>query len=508
MVVEGVRGSDVLNLIRQTHAAAAAEVQSVHAQLDELEGATRENVRRRGETIVQLAKHYLPDMSDESVGQSFSGVRDELARVLEEKKQREQQLHAMWEQALDRRATLEGSLDEATVELNDCVQRRGELEQRLADILADDQQFADASDEAIAAEAELARNEQRVAESRQEASDKLPAYRRSRMFQYLLENGYGTQAYKKRGLVRRLDRWVARLVDFERSKRSYNFLCVTPELMAAEVERRRSEFDALMERVDAIERRHSDEIGLTAALEAGVAAGARRDALVANIQQEQHARDEAERLLEELNSDRSEFYARAVAKMKQFLETVQQSALEAHAAATPSPEDDRLAAELAALSGDLDQTQQQASDLRGSLGVRQRQMADLADLSRKFRESEFDSYRSVFSGGFDPRPHLESFLAGRTSKQQLWHTLRQAQQFLPQMVEQRWERTPVGLDNDFSYVLMRILAEAAGAMVDHASRRGGGGLTLPPAPRRRSGAQRPPSVRRKARGGFTSGRGF
>ncbi|TWT77989.1 hypothetical protein Pla123a_17880 [Posidoniimonas polymericola] len=508
MVVDGIRGSDVLNLIRQTHSAAGAEVQSARNHLDELERATRDGVKRRGETIVRLARHYLPDISNDSIGQSFAGVRDDLRQVLDDKNRREQLLRTQWDQAIDRRAQLEVQLDEATVELNGCVERREELEQQLADILATDQAFAAASDKAMAAEAELARNEQRVAESRQEASDKLPAYQRSRLFQYLLERGFGTSGYKPRGLTRRLDKWVARLVDFENSKRSYNFLRATPELMAAEVDRRRTEFDALMQAVEEIERHHSDEIGLTTALEQGVQAGARRDALLGNLEHEQQTRDEAERLLAELNSERSEFYNRAVTRMRRFLETVQQSTLDAHAAATPSPEDDQLAAELAALGGELDQTHREASELRHALTARQRQLADLADLARKFRASEFDSYRSVFASGFDARHHLEAFLRGQIGKQQLWHALRQSQRFLPQMVEQRWERPPTGLDNDFSYVLMRILAEAAGAMVDQAARRGGGGFNLPPAPRRRSGSQQPPSVRRRARGGFTNGRGF
>ena len=71
----------------------------------------------------------------------------------------------------------------------------------------------------------------------------------SRLFKYLVDRKYGTPDYKKRGLTRRLGslgREAGRTST--KSKQSYDFLRVTPELMAAEVDRRRGEFEQLMDR--------------------------------------------------------------------------------------------------------------------------------------------------------------------------------------------------------------------------------------------------------------------
>jgi hypothetical protein len=485
-------------------------------RLEQLERSARDAIRQRGEAVLELAQHYLPELNRETIANSFFEVRQELEDVLEKKQAREAELRGQWERSLDRRAELEASLDKTTEELNTLVARRGELEEKLAGLLAEDREFGELSQRAIAAEAELARNESRVGESRKEASDKLPAYKNSRMFQYLLDRGYGTPGYKKRGLTRRLDRWVARLVDFQRAKKSYNFLRVTPELMAAEVKRRRSEFDGLMEQVEAIERRHSDEIGLTQTLEQGVEVGKRRDALVSKIDTEQKQRDEVEKQIAVLSSDKSDFYQQAVARMKRFLESLEESSLDSHARKTASRKDDALVAELRRLGGQVDEARHEIVQMRETFALGQRRGADLSDLSRQFRASEFDSSRSVFKDGFDARPLLDALLRGQTSKQAVWNAMRSHQEFLPQWVEQRWDQRggPSGgvMNNDFSYVLMRVLAEAAGAMIEHSTRQGGrssggwGGSF--PAPRRRQHSAPPPSVRRPSRGGFTSGRGF
>lgn len=518
MVGGYVSGMQVFRQLQHAHRSLGEQLQSAHARIAHLESETSQTVQRRGEALLELSKHYLPDITRQTIASTFAEVRDELEDVLAKKINRERQLNAKWDQTLDRRAQLETKLDETTSELNELVELRETLEKKLAELLADDQQYQQLSERAVAAETELARNEQRVNESRREAGEKLPAYKKSRMFQYLLERGYGTPSYKKRGLTRRLDKWVAKLVDFHNAKQSYDFLRVTPEMMAAEVARRRAEFDGLMEQVEQVQRKHSDAIGLTDALERGVEAGNLRDSLVAKINQEQRERDDIESELKDLAGDRNEFYQQAVARMKRFLSSVEESALDRHARSTASRQDDALVDEVRRLGQEIDDARHQASTLRENCSFGQHKLAELGDVLRSFRANEFDGARSVFRGGFDPRPSVNALLAGELSKQAFWSELRRNQQFLPQWTEERWEPPTGGaMDNDFSYVLMRVLAEAAGVLIEHSARNGwnqqpwrtpGGHLGGPPAPRRRISSERPPSVRRDARGGFTRGRGF
>ncbi|MEM9184983.1 MAG: hypothetical protein AAGB00_00635 [Planctomycetota bacterium] len=498
-------GRDVLRLLASTANAVKARHDEVEKELRRLEESAEEDLRTRGEQLARLAEHYLPAVTRESVGNAFVEVRGELQNVLRRKLRREGELQREWDRALDKRQKRGDELDAVTGELDALVDRREELEERLAELLDGDDAFQDLSRSALREEQELERNLARVEESRREASDKLPAYEQSRLFGYLLRRGYGTPAYKKRGLTRRLDRWVAGLVDFNKAKQSYDFLRVTPKLMSAEVDRRRDEFDRLMSDVEAIQQRVSDEIGLTEVLEDGMRVGKRRDAVLTRIEAEQAEQQAIEDELATLAGPDNDFYRQAVGRLRQFLEGLEASALEAKTRGTAGATDDRIYEEIRWLNDRIEAARSEADQLRRQRSLLGRQRTDLADLARRFQIAEYDSQRSVFPAGFDPRPDVERFLRGEASKEQVWQAVKRSQHFLPTWVEERAPSRDL-MDSEFSYLLVRVLAEAAGAAI----RRYADGQQRN-ANRGRPGVgrtKRDASIHRRARGGFTGGRGF
>ena len=499
MVDRYTRGSDIFRLLASADGAVRAQAAECKVALERIEKTAQDDLRRRGEQLVELAQHYLPAVSSETVSNTFREVRRDLQRILERKQLEEQELQKEWDKALDRRQQLQDDLDIVTRELDELVEQREELEEKLADRLEQDEAFQDLSRRALRSEQELARNRDRVEDSKQEAAEKLPAYKKSSLFQYLIDRGYGTSKYKKRGLTRRLDRWVARLVNFEKAKKSYDFLQVTPELMAAEVERRRDEFERLMEEVEGIEQRHSTEIGLTDVLKEGLKVGKRRDTLLTRIESEHQSQIEVEKDLDKLAGEDNEYYRQAIERMRKFLEGLKESALEAKTRGTASTTDDAIFAEIKWLNDRLEDARQQAKELRRQQSGMQRNRNDLQDLGRRFRTAEFDSQRSVFPAGFDPRPDIERLVRGEVSKEALWDEIKRHQRFLPTWVERRYENSGGLLDGEFSYLLMRVLAEAAGAAIRHAADSHS---------RSRRASSRSSGVRRRARGGFTGGIGF
>lgn len=509
MVDKYTRGADIMRLIVSAESVVKSQLSDLQRRLAELGKSTEEDVRQKGEKLLELAEHYLPAIDQSAINNTFAEIRIDLKNVLHAKQQHEQQLQSEWDQVLDRRHTLQDQLSTITEELNGLVEQRENLEQQLADRLTDHTRYQQLSQQALAAEQELERNEDRVEESRREAAEKLPAYEKSRLFKYLVDRDYGTSKYTKRGLTRRLDRWVARLVNFEKAKKGYDFLNVTPELMAAEVERRRSEFNGLMESVEEIQQAISEEIGLTNTLKEGMRVGKQRDATLAKIEAEQDELNQLDQKLEKLASEDNEFYDKAVAKVRKFLDSMHQSHLESVTRSTPEQTDDQIFAEIKWLNERMTRARQDMSALQDQQHGLHRNMTDMADLARRFRMAEFDSRRSVFPAGFDPRRDIDSLLRGEISPERVWEQIRRHQRFLPTWVEERWEDGRDIMDSDFSYVLMRVLAEAAGAAIRHAANNRGGysGRSRSRGRSRRS-RSRPPSVRRRARGGFTSGRGF
>jgi len=474
------------------------------ASLRKLDESSNDLVDRRGLALLELAEHYLPEMSQQSVVESFRGVRAKLLNILERKQLRERQLHYALEQDETEALRLQASLEEATDQLNEKVGQREQLEEVVAKQLKTDEPFQQLSAQALVAEQELQRNEERITEIKQEANEKLPAYDKSRLFRYLYDRGYGTASYKKKGMGKRLDRWVAKLVNYDRSRRSYDFLLVTPELMAAEVTRRREQFNVLMEKIEAIEAEISAEVGLTEVLQQGKALGTRRDVLVAELAELEQQFTQHHQELLSLEGQQNEFYEQGVGQMKTFLTEMEHSWLEHQARSTPQRQDDELVAEISWLGEQLDQARRESSQLVGEQRNWDQRSAGLQDVMQRFRSADFDSRRSFFTEDFDVERHLGDYLRGKLGREQLWSTLRRYQQFRQTRYQQRgWDSDDSWDGGDLGGVLGRVLIEVAGEAMKHAVRRG----------MERRGSSRHRS--RQNRGGpdfdfrwFTEGRGF
>jgi hypothetical protein len=495
-------GFSVGNALQQSVQVLQGRVQECLGAVADLDRSAGEIVERRGEAFLELAKHYLPAVDQQTIAGTFQEVRSQLMDVLVRKQRhvRELQETLRVDEAEDSR--LEKELEQVTKRLDDKVAQREELEKEVARRLENDAEFQRLSKEALVAEKELNRNESRVDEIKQEASEKLPSYEKSGLFQYLHKRGFGTSGYSKGGLTKRLDNWIARLINYNKAKRGYEFLRVTPELMTQEVGRRRDQFNGLMELVEACEDRHADAVGLTEIMREGQELGQERDNLVAEIGKQHDLTDKHRQELLMLEGSRNEYYQQAVTRMKEFLAGLEEWRLEHTSRSTPDPQDDQIVAELTWLGDELEKIKQQNADLTSEQLMWKSRVGELQDIWQRFRRADFDSGRSMFHPDFDIEAHLEHFVRGQLSRDDLWASIKSAQQFAPPWhKDQGHGRGDIA--TDFSYVLLSVLTEIAGQALRHAAERGMQ-RRGPIRQQRRSDSGRP----RFQEGGFTRGRGF
>lgn len=518
MVGNRISGIEVYRALDRAIRDSRRRAEQVRADLDKLDDFVNELNARRGHSLVELAQHYLPDITATTVQAQFNEVRHDLQRLMQKKQAQEQKLQTSWDACLDRRSALDAKLDNVTEQLNDVAKRRDELDLELADRLRSDPRFQELSQQALAAETELKRNEERVAEMREEVAAKLPAYEKSRLFKYLHRRGFGTPEYQAKGLTRRLDRWVARVVNYNENRRSYNFLKVTPELMAAEVERRRADFTALMESIEAIEDGIADEIGLTEVLREGTDLGREREQILAQIDEVDQQRAQIEAELARFEANENEYYVAGVNRLKQFLGSMEESALAARTRQTPQTTDDAIFREIQDCNRQLRESKQRSHDDRDQLEIWHEKIAGLDQVVRRFRSSEFDSRRSLFSRRLNIRDEVDNYLEGRNTAQGLWTVIKKNQEFARQWNDDSWDsgswsgswggRKKRGwgsvFDSDVSHVLGRVLVEVAGEAMRQAAQRGMHRRGPTRQKSRRSSGK--PTYRRN--GGFTSGRGF
>ncbi|HYO23909.1 MAG TPA: hypothetical protein VEQ85_03085, partial [Lacipirellulaceae bacterium] len=424
-------------------------VAGVHA----LDQQVNDLVARRGGALLELARHYLPNLDAETIEATFAEVRGDLAQVLARKQRREREVQDQVAGAQRESEHQEAELARITDELNAKVAEREKLQALVAERLQGSDEFTRLSEQALVAEQELERNEDRVAEMQAEAKKKLPSYERSRLFKYLYDARYGTPEYQGAGLTRRLDGWVAKMIDYSAARQGYDFLRVTPELMAQEVERRRDQFNDLMQQVEAIEDRVSDELGLTDVMRTGQELGAQRDRAVAAVSASQDALLERQQELIALSGSQNEFYEQALSRMQSFLGSVSPSRLAKESRSTPQREDDAIVAEVTYLSGQLAEADQQGTALARQRQAWDERLAGLQQVLQQFRRAEFDSRRSMFPHSLDAEGAVRGYLEGRMGAADLWSLLQQQQQFAPEWHERSGGHVMTG-GADVSQVLL------------------------------------------------------
>jgi hypothetical protein len=478
MATEGI---EIDRRLREAHRQAEARVAAIRKEADTLELGARDHDARRGEALLELARLELPQLTPEAIRATVEPARARLLDVLARKEARIRELADRRRQATDAADAGQARLDAVTARLNELVERREKLEIEVAEALQKRADFAERSALATKAEEELHRHEGRVAEIERDAREKLPAYHSSRLFRYLYERGYGTAEYRGRGWIDSLDRWVARMIDYPRARRGYEFLRDTPALVAAEVQRRRDMFDALMDQVEAIQKEEADRLGLTPVLEEGRKVGAERDQLVARLNELRQVIQKIEAERARLDQGQDAFHDEAIQTLRDALDKTEERVLRRRAGSTPDPTDDAIVARLAEITERLDAVKRRQAELaeerRHAVAVR----ASLEDLRRRFRESNFDSTRSVFQNDRILESVLAGLETGRVNSAQAWELFRRSHHFRPSPVEVYYPNGANIHTGSTGRVLTQVLIHAAGAALNAAAasrgiqRRGGGG---------------------------------
>ena len=464
-----IPGQAVFGDLRRNYDRLMQSGSELHQQFRAKESRLKELLGELDRTITQLAKHYLPELSPGAIEGTFVEVRQELRGILAQREQARDDLQDQLRNLLAEQDSLRAQLDDVTARLNVKVQEREKCEARLAEQLAADPHFQDLSTKLAHSEEKLAQNERRLKEVEQDAAEKLPAYNRSSLFTYLQRRGYGTVNYRASNLITRLDRWVAELINFLPARRSYEFLTLTPTLMAQELARRRTEFDKLASQVESHHAGAAKRIGLTAILQEGEALGKERDRVVARQSQLVEQIQATEKQLKDLAQARNEFYDRGVDRLREFLRRAETEILERRARQTPDPGDDPLVAQIAELTRSIEES---GKELRSSLGQQQdlaSQASALRSILDRFQQSNFDAERSIFADRFELDSLVNSFLNEQIDGATLWREIVANQEFRPMRSE--WVPGP-GSTASGGGVLLDAILEAAGAAMEQSARRG------------------------------------
>lgn len=272
--------------------------------------------------------------------------------------------------------------------------------------------------------------EKAVAKAEQVARDEhekgLP-YRSDPLFMYLWRREMGTSAYQAHGIIRMLDEWVAGLVRYSDARANYALLTEIPVRLRAHAEDLRRQTAAAKAALDEMEAKRMREL-----------AG---EDLVAELGQARDRQVELGRELETINSELAEtggqlkLYAKgedqsfqsAVTAYAAFLEREPLRRLISDAAATDTPEDDRIVEEVRRLGGRIDELEAANVSRRRRLDQIAERKVELARLSSNFRRQRYDDAGSQFDDSPRTEDLLQLLLRGAITAAEYWARMQSQQ---------------------------------------------------------------------------------
>jgi chromosome segregation ATPase len=458
-------GQAILGRLRKAQEDARADAARLARDALNAERRLKDVLAEKGTAVLELAKHYLPEISRDRVDATFTEVRGDLATVVDRKERARAELAGRRDRFDESCLSLQEQLDAVSRQLEEATRQVADAETDIAHKLADNTEFQQLSQQALAAEHELKQNEERAEQIQREAEAKLPAYRESRLFQYLYQRGFATPTYQSRGLVRGMDRWVANLIDFRRAKQSYEFLQKTPELVNREITRRREEFESLMNRVEAIERRVRAESPLADLERRASSLTKDRERLEKSLAREHQQRESLDADLQKLDSD-GRFYDEALGRFRTFLGDTETAVLQQRAALSPELIDDEIVSRIAWQNQQIDSLRAQVDELQTRTKQAKAQSDGLSHVVRRFRQMELDGPTSQFETDLDLDGTLERYRNGVLSRDELLETIRDRRVGRAGGVEAPDDYVP-----STGRVLLQALGEIAGAALEGGVRR-------------------------------------
>lgn len=448
---------------------AAANLDSIRGNFGEIESRRDELEANRDKSLSDLARHYLPSLTAESISQTWADVRPSIREVLLRKQNEARKLN----EDLEADNVLRRGQEEALFAINEAIEAAQNDQTRIALDVENELQtmpeFVRLSDRAGVAEAALERAEANLNEVSQDAARKLPAFDSCKLFSYLKERGFGTKAYTHRGFTRRMDRMIAGMVDYTQSSRNYEFLKTTPETMRRIIAEDREALDTVMDEL----HRHRDDVAKAHGLPDKIQEVARlqteRQKQIADLDQTTSRCEATQAQLNELESPSCRYYAEAIELFRGMLSRLDTDDLRREARKTPSITDDQIVATLRGIDDQIDETELAVSERDEHLANGQAIHAAVGRLIQRFRASGFDVARCQFSVTLDVAGELAR-VRNPDDVEEVWTAIRRAQNWGPTAID----KVTAVATHPMTQVLVNAMAHAAAGALSEQARRAGG----------------------------------
>ena len=424
-----ITGRDTLEEINSHVLQAQSGIEAADRELDSLN--TRLNGLRL-ETAKQyreLAKFRLDEQRSGSVTARLAKAHQAVPAFLD---QRRQALEAL-EKNIDQMQQRQRALEAQRESLRDVRDSAAEaLEQQIAKSRSALEQTGDyhRQQEQAAAAVQVARRaDEKASQTGADLASKGQPYQDDALFMYLWRRRYLTPDYRHGGIIRMLDDWVARLIDFKKARADFHMLNELPRRLREHASAAAEEAKRQQQALLAMEKQAAERDGILA-LQAAL------DKAEKKLQQVNEDIEAAEKSYRELLRQKNAFAAgedeytqKAVGLLTAELEGEDTIALLQQAKATPRPEDDAIVMRLHQLQKEQQEVGDRIAKLKSKQQQQRKALEELAKLRGQFRRSNYDARRSNFPSELGLGLLLGQILGGGRSSGSAWDRIDHSQQW-------------------------------------------------------------------------------
>jgi hypothetical protein len=424
-----ITGRDTLQEINDHVLQAESQIENADREMENLNARLSELRIEEADQFRQLAKFRLDEMSAGQVVARLDKVHHAVPTFLDQHKQALVELDNKLEQLKQSRQKLEQQ-HETGINVRDkaveALQRQLEESKKK---LEQDQDYQLQKEKAIRAAEVTRRADEKASQSEADLASKGEPYQEDSIFMYLWQRRYMTPDYRANGIIRSLDGWVARLIDYREARADYHMLSELPLRLREHADRAAEEARRQQEALQALERQTAEKDGV----------GASQTALEKEEAQLQQVNDKIEtyeKRYQELLAQKADFAAgkdkytqKAVEVLVAELESEDTLELYRQAQATPRPEDDAIVMRLHKLQQEQQETNKRISDFKADRQQHRKALEELTKLGGKFRRSNYDTRYSSFPTNLGIGILLGEILRGGRSSGSAWDRIGEAQKW-------------------------------------------------------------------------------
>ncbi|UCF94339.1 MAG: hypothetical protein JSW39_09330 [Desulfobacterales bacterium] len=422
-----ITGRETLQVINEHILQARSQMEAAVRRVEALNQRLTTLRFERGEQYRKLAKFRLDEIR---AGRLAAGIEQTGSAVMDLLNKREKALEELQQQvqaSLQRQQLLEEQREAQEQQTEAAAQ---DLERRLAAVKSRVEQLESYQQQKRRTAQTLETAKSADAKASQVEADRArkgEPYEADALFMYLWQRRYMTPDYHANAIMRSLDNWVARLIDYPEARTNYHMLTELPVRLRAHAGRIQAQAELEAQALERMEKEAAEADGIPALQSQVDEAEGKLEKIDDEIVAEE-ARHQQLLSRQSSFTDWSDQNSRqALTLLASEMERQEMADLYRRAQATPSADDDLIVSRLNQLVDEQKQVEEELQSVRASHKEHQRALVELEGLRQKFRRQSYDRHHSGFQGDFAIGMLLGQLFRGSMSSDGVWDEIQRAQ---------------------------------------------------------------------------------